>query len=524
MDSTLQSSLETLEKIANRLPTGYSQEEWKRIAALVKDIDQTPLRIAVIGPFSSGKSSIVNALLGRPILPTSIEETTATSFSVSVVDPNVEEYLELPDGSRLPLDSMSKVNTSVHQVVQVRIHSEKIPIGFEILDTPGLSSTFEIHEKITIKALDYADVLLLVVDAKQGISRAMLDFLKAYPGFASKTYLLLNKADLVAEPDRPNVLEYNQQVSQPLHPAGVLLCSTVATPGLDSLIQLLLGELPPKAVMIKEATARKRLFWLSRNILNVQKEVLASIELETRDIDEKIREHIKKRRRILDQINSQTRKLTESIRSECRLAVVNFEKRAMVLVDTWTDRIASGTPTIGFSSELRSLWEEEVSKLGQCIEKLIGEYRTDLEGIVVDASVEVPWWTNWIDWVFAALAVLGPLTGGWGNLLEAVIGKVFGALLKAKLVKGFVRNSLQSAVIQWVSEVGRQMESRLSELREEVQRSVHEQVEPQIRETEDALAALKEQKEKKILDVKVAKKAVEADISELERVLSVLET
>lgn len=524
MDVTLQNCLETVEQVANRLPKGYSQQEWLRIAALVRDIDQTPLRIAVIGPFNSGKSSIVNALIGRPVLPTSIQETTATSFLVSVVDLALEEYLELPDGSRLSVDRIGEVNTSANQLVQVRIHSEQIPVGFEILDTPGLSSLFEIHEKIAIQALNSADVLLLVVDAKQGMSRAILDFLKAHPGFAAKTYVVLNKADLVPESERPKVLEYNQQVSQPLQPAGVLLCSTVSAPGLDSLIRLLVNELPPKVATIKAATGRKRLCWLSRAILEVLKEVRDSIHLDTREIDEKIREHKRKREMVLDEIKRRTRSLTDVIRGECRQAVKSFETRAFSMVDTWAHKIATGSPPIGFSQELSSTWGDEASKLAPRIEKLIGEYRTDFERISADVPAEVPWWTNWIDWIFALLATIGPMTGGWGNLLEAIVGKLFGQQVKEKVVKGLAHKTLQSAVIHWVSEVGRQMDSRLSELQEEVQRYVREQMEPQLREIEEALSALRDQKEKKILDVAAFKNQVEADIGEVERVLSVLET
>lgn len=173
MERKLKDSLAVVEDVLSRLPAGYSLAESKRIAEMIRDIDQTPLRITVIGPFGCGKTSIVNHLIGRAVLPVSIRETTATSFLVSSVSLDQEEHLELSNGSRLPLNAVDQVNTASQQVVKVRVHSEIMPVGFEILDTPGLSSAHEIHERITLQAVNLADVLLLVSDAKQGLSRSM---------------------------------------------------------------------------------------------------------------------------------------------------------------------------------------------------------------------------------------------------------------------------------------------------------------------------------------------------------------
>lgn len=520
VDEVLKVSLAVVEGVLTRIPEGYSRTEGVRIAALVRDIDRTPLRIAVIGPFDCGKTSIVNRLIGRDVLPTSIRETTATSFLVSTVSEAEDEHLELADGTRLPLDAVENVNTTDAQVVRARVHSAVIPVGFEVLDTPGLSSAYEIHEKITTEALDLADVLLLVSDAKQGISRTVLDFMRAHPGFAAKSYVLLNKADLVPESERQKVIEFNRKVAAPLQPAGVLMTSVSGAPGLDHLRSLIVEELPPRADAIKSRTGARRLQILCKNLAALLKEVRGSLGLDTSGIDEKIREHSRKREAVLAQVDTRTQDLSQQIKSESRAAVAAFERRGMALVATWTQRIIEGAAETGFSADLRAIWEEEAARLGERVEKLLGTYRTDLDGIAGDVSIVVPWWTNWIDWVFAAFAVMGPMTGGWGNAIEAVVGKVFGEKIKTAIVSPLVQKLLQEAVGQWVVEVGRQLENRLVDLREDVKRHVREVLEPQLCEVEGLLEDLKSEKESKSLDAAAKQKALDADILAVEGVVS----
>jgi GTPase Era involved in 16S rRNA processing len=522
MDPTLSANLGILQEILGRLPEGYSMGEAKRIASLLQDIDFTPLRLSIIGPFDSGKSSIVNAIIGRPILPTSIKEMTATSFRISMVGPSVQESLELPNGARLPLSEIAGVNISDHQMVGVHVHSERIPVGFEILDTPGLSSAFEIHQKITADALNLADVLLLVIDAKQGMSQAMLQFLGGNSTYAAKTFVLLNKADLIPESDRAKILEYNTQICRHLRPAGVMLVSATSSPGVDLLEQLLIRDLPPRAEAMKSEVGRKRLSALASNMLVVLREMRESISLDTSGIDARILELSRKREGVVRQVDRRTQDLTASVKSECRQAVVSFEKQAMSLVDTWAQRIAGGEPAMGFSTELRSAWEEQAGTLAGRIQKLVGEYRTDLQGIAVDAAIEVPWWTDWVDWAFAALAIIGPMTGGWGNILEATVGKLFGQEIKKRLVKGMVQKALQAAVIQWVSQVTRQVDGRLADLSADARRHAAEDLEPQLREAEDALEVVRDHKARCELDVEVARKAADEDIAAVERVATVL--
>lgn len=61
-------------------------EETQRIQELEAQL-QRPLAVAVIGEFSTGKSSFINAVLGRDFLPAKYVPTTQQTMRIHHVDP-----------------------------------------------------------------------------------------------------------------------------------------------------------------------------------------------------------------------------------------------------------------------------------------------------------------------------------------------------------------------------------------------------------------------------------------------------
>lgn len=61
--------------LASRDRYVYTHQKAER---LLKQIDENELRVTIVGEFSSGKSTFLNALIGKDILPHASSETTAT--------------------------------------------------------------------------------------------------------------------------------------------------------------------------------------------------------------------------------------------------------------------------------------------------------------------------------------------------------------------------------------------------------------------------------------------------------------
>jgi hypothetical protein len=110
-----------------------------------------PVRVAVAGRVSSGKSTLVNALLGMRVAPTAATECTqvVTWFRWGEHD---EAALHLRDGTRLPLALTSRralpetleVDLTEVAYIDVQLYNSYLR-DFTLIDTPGLSSLGDGH-------------------------------------------------------------------------------------------------------------------------------------------------------------------------------------------------------------------------------------------------------------------------------------------------------------------------------------------------------------------------------------------
>ena len=104
-----------------------------------------PLRLAVAGRVSTGKSTIVNALLGQDVAPTSAGECTRVTAAFSR-GPVERAELRTLDGRRLPLPLAGSrlpddlpVRPDEVDGIEVELMIAALD-GLEIVDTPGLES------------------------------------------------------------------------------------------------------------------------------------------------------------------------------------------------------------------------------------------------------------------------------------------------------------------------------------------------------------------------------------------------
>ena len=165
---------------------------------------------AVVGDFSSGKSSFINALLGSEICPVDQAPTTSSITYFSHGPDNTIEIKE-EDGRR---------DVSPEEYAKLVKHSKDGPSqGFEfyvrrpfkqlqflrLVDTPGFSNPKNPQDaKLTMETVNSADLLIVVMDAAKGsLNSELVGRIKKMKGADNKrTYLLVNKADLVKNPKK----------------------------------------------------------------------------------------------------------------------------------------------------------------------------------------------------------------------------------------------------------------------------------------------------------------------------------
>lgn len=164
-----------------------------------------PYLLAFVGPFSSGKSSLINALL---LHDRAYEEAAAPEPPLAVGPvPTTDRIAILRWGAE---NERRREGESVDGVYFPAAILQRV----SFVDTPGLGSVFQAQESITQRFLHRSDTVCWVMSARQALSAENLEDLRELKEFGKKTILLLNQADTLDESERHHVLEFVREQSQ----------------------------------------------------------------------------------------------------------------------------------------------------------------------------------------------------------------------------------------------------------------------------------------------------------------------
>ena len=190
--------------------------------------------VAIGGAFSSGKSSFVNSFLGKNILPTAIERTTAlptyiVNASAEVINAVTHagrmQQLRKVDFEFLTHNSTRDYNIDLNTFLRyLTISSPSMPFGnIAFLDTPGYSADPQYglalsDQMIAEQHLRSADAVIWCVDTENGCFRQTdIEFLQRL-GHHRPLFVVFNKAD---KPDPADLPGIKTQAEQTLLNAGL---------------------------------------------------------------------------------------------------------------------------------------------------------------------------------------------------------------------------------------------------------------------------------------------------------------
>ena len=164
-----------------------------------------PLRLGFVGGFSTGKSSMINSLLGEEVLGVKLEPATAqiTELSygekfeiIEVTEDDdyfyYEEELSLEEYQKRSTFRSNKNKNLSHYIIK---HPSKNLSRFTIVDTPGFSSTSKEDDELTKKWIESLDLLIWLFDANKVGDRDEYIKLKEL-GANTKVVGVINKIDL----------------------------------------------------------------------------------------------------------------------------------------------------------------------------------------------------------------------------------------------------------------------------------------------------------------------------------------
>ena len=175
--------------------------------------------VAIVGEFKRGKSTVINALLGKNILPVDVLPTTATLNKITY---NVAPFvnIEYKDGrqEQIEIDQLNNYVTKLTKESEEIAKTVKeavvyYPInycknGVTIIDTPGLNDDAAMTE-VTMSVLPQIDAALMVIMAQAPFSESERDFLenKIITSDLGRVLFIVTGIDLLDEEDVERVLE-----------------------------------------------------------------------------------------------------------------------------------------------------------------------------------------------------------------------------------------------------------------------------------------------------------------------------
>ncbi len=172
------------------------QNQVQQIKRDIKNLDNEMFELVIVGEFSRGKSTFINAMLGRRMLPSRKSPTTAIiskivyndepRYVLSYKNKNSEE-IDRDDFFALtaPKQILSDEERAQEQKLLDSIDYAEIgyPLSFcrdnvEIVDTPGTNDLSTVRLNITYEYLNKADAVILLLSATQALTSSEADFLR----------------------------------------------------------------------------------------------------------------------------------------------------------------------------------------------------------------------------------------------------------------------------------------------------------------------------------------------------------
>ena len=342
----LQERLERLEQTGDEVPllrkletviTEHGLVEFRSTLSMILDrLEDNSFEIAMFGRVSSGKSSLLNAILETDVLPVGVTPITAVPTRLAYAElPSVNVWFanrppERYEISLLPEFVAEQLNPGNEKHVTrivVQLGSPRLRDGITFVDTPGLGSLATRGAAETLAYLPRCDLGVVLIDAGSTLTPDDLQTIQILYDAAIPATVLLSKADLLTEQERSRVIEYvKDHIRKELNVDLAIHAVSVVREGKELLARWFDDDIVPlysRRQDLKMRSIRRKLGGLRQSVeialrgrlrrkdqIPIKKlEQLRVVEAEVRQANGRLEEMKKTARRATDESDSSSRKM-----------------------------------------------------------------------------------------------------------------------------------------------------------------------------------------------------------------------
>ena len=328
--------------------------------------ENCPLILPLVGEFSSGKTTLINALTDSKKLETATKPTTATIYQIHFGSESCHATVYYEDGKHIEVEDIAELkNDAINDAAIVDVYdtSNKVPSTTILVDTPGLSSPDPRHKQTLVDFLPQADAILLVSDINQQITRSITDFIKTMSLAKRQIFLVLTKSDTKSASDLIAAKEYISKNTE--IPLAQVACVSAIKNDMSELYELFDSIQKSKGDILQKVNEQR--------LSNIAKEMLGRIDrlMSASSSDKETDEAIHEQQYSLDKLNRNIDRLISDLRSDINDIETSISRE-------FEDKVFDSLDTIvaGNSNDFDS---EAISTINSLSSLLFSDYKVQVQ-------------------------------------------------------------------------------------------------------------------------------------------------
>lgn len=173
-------------------------------------LQQETFNVVVCGEVKKGKSSFINAIMGKALLP--VDTQVATSQAFKIINSTEQAFsLVYTDGTKQPISEEELVNFGsqakidqqgemvelgkVIDFIEVHTPIPFLPQNIVIIDTPGIGALYAAHARITDRFLATAAAVVFICDPQNPLTEPEVNFVDKVLNVTPQVLFVMTKMD-----------------------------------------------------------------------------------------------------------------------------------------------------------------------------------------------------------------------------------------------------------------------------------------------------------------------------------------